>query len=75
LARIIKLLFPRQSAARSVFFVKYSPENQPCLEPVKKSTAYLRLMNAQIGRAEKFDRSQKSEWTERDEHCILCGQG
>ena len=35
----------------AVFFVKYSPDKEPCIEPVKKSEALLRLMNAQIGRA------------------------
>ena len=35
----------------SIFFVRYDPEQQPSLEPVKKSAALLRLMNAQIGRA------------------------
>ncbi len=36
---------------RTVFFVRYAPDRQPALEPVKKSEALFRLMNAQIGRA------------------------
>lgn len=36
---------------KAIIFVKYSPESQSCLEPVKKSDALLRLLNAQIGRA------------------------
>jgi hypothetical protein len=35
----------------SIFFVRYDQEQQPSLEPMKKSAALLRLMNAQIGRA------------------------
>ncbi len=35
----------------SIFFVRYSPDKEPSIEPVKKSEALLRLMNAQIGRA------------------------
>jgi hypothetical protein len=35
----------------AVLFVRYDPEQQLSLAPVKKSTALLRLMNAQIGRA------------------------
>lgn len=35
----------------AIFFVRYSPDKEPSIEPVKKSAALLRLMNAQIGRA------------------------
>lgn len=39
------------TSLKAIFFVKYSPDKEPCIEPVKKSEALLRLMNAQIGRA------------------------
>ena len=35
----------------AIFFVKYLPETEPIITPIKKSESLMRLMNSQIGRA------------------------
>ncbi len=36
---------------RAIFFVKYTPEAEPSITPIKKSESLVRLLNSQIGRA------------------------
>jgi hypothetical protein len=41
----------RKAPLKAVFFVKYSPNSKPLINPIKKSESLVRLLNSQIGRA------------------------